>query len=354
VVFYPTNGVGLGHVTRLLAVARRLGPEREPVFFTPCHALAVIEHAGFRTEYVPEPLHDETAPHDHARAMAPRLLAALRHYRPAAVVFDGNVPREALLAACTEADGTPTIWVRRGMWRADPALARHLALSRFFDAVIEPGDVAAQVDEGVTARAEDAPVAVPPVMLLDRGDVLEPLAARRALGLAADRPAALVQLGSGNNNDIERHLDHVVEAAGRLGIQLVVAEWLIQHNPVRRRGVRYLSAFPNARYFRAFDFAVSAAGYNSFHELLHHGLPCIFLPNDNQKVDDQRARAAFAEREGAAVCVPRGAESALSGYMAAMLDPALRRLVSRRARALCPVNGAQVAAGVIETVIARG
>ena len=123
---------------------------------------------------------------------------------------------------------------------------------------------------------------------------------------------------------------------------------------MRRRGVRYLSAFPNARYFRAFDFAVSAAGYNSFHELLHHGLPCIFLPNDNQKVDDQRARAAFAEGQGAGVCVPRGAESALSGYMAAMLDPALRRLVSRRARTLCPVNGAQVAAGVIETVIARG
>jgi hypothetical protein len=37
--FYPTNGVGLGHVTRLLAVARRLDPGLEPIFFTPCHAL---------------------------------------------------------------------------------------------------------------------------------------------------------------------------------------------------------------------------------------------------------------------------------------------------------------------------
>ncbi|HEX6013655.1 MAG TPA: hypothetical protein VFY87_18010, partial [Geminicoccaceae bacterium] len=62
VAFYPTNGVGLGHVTRALAIARRLAPEHEPVFFTPCHALALIEHAGFRTEYVPEPLYDETAP----------------------------------------------------------------------------------------------------------------------------------------------------------------------------------------------------------------------------------------------------------------------------------------------------
>jgi UDP:flavonoid glycosyltransferase YjiC (YdhE family) len=353
VAFYPTNGVGLGHVTRLLAIAHRLAPNYEPVFLTPCHALAVIEHAGFRAEYVPEPAYDETAHQDHVRATAPRLLAALRHYDPAAIVFDGNVPREALLDACAEFEA-PTVWVRRGMWRADPALARHLALSRFFDAVIEPAEAAAAADAGATARADDAPMTVPPVMLLDRRDLLEPGAARRALGLAADRPAALVQLGSGNNSDIETRLDHLVAAADQLGIQLVAAEWLIQHNPVRRRGVRYLSAFPNARYFRAFDLAVSAAGYNSFHEILHHGLPCIFLPNDNQKVDDQRARAAWAEAEGAGVCVPRGAESALANYMAALLDPGLRRLMSRKARALCPVNGAAAAAAAIAAVVARG
>ena len=219
--------------------------------------------------------------------------------------------------------------------------------------MIEPAEVAASADAGVTARATDEPAAVPPIMLLDREDLLERTAARQALGLRPDRPAALVQLGSGNNNDIERHLDHIVAAGEQLDLQLVVAEWLIQHNPVRRRGVRYLSAFPNARYFNAFDFVVSAAGYNSFHEILHHGLPGIFLPNDNQKVDDQRARASYAEAEGAGVCVPRGAESALPSYMAAMLDPAMRRLVGRRARSLCPKNGAREAAGLVETVIAR-
>lgn len=353
VAFYPTNGVGLGHVTRLLAIAHRLPPGHEPVFFTPCHALAVIEHAGFRTEYVPEPLHDETAHQDHVRATAPRLLAALRYYDPAAVVFDGNVPREALLQACAEIEA-PMLWVRRGMWRANPELARHLELGRHFDAVIEPTDAAAAVDAGATARAGDGPIQVPPVMLLDRGDLLTPAAARRALGLDDGKPAALALLGSGNNNDIEARLEPIVEAAAQLGVQLVVAEWLIQHNPVRRRGVRYLSAFPNARYFRAFDFAVSAAGYNSFHELLHHGLPCIYLPNDHQKVDDQRARAAWAEREGAGICVPRGAEAAIAGYMAALLDPGLRRLMSRRARSLCPVNGAAAAAAAIADTIARG
>ena len=353
VAFYPTNGVGLGHVTRLLAVARRLAPSYDPVFFTPCHALAVIEHAGYRAEYVPEPLYDETAPAEQARGIAPRLVAAWRYYDPAAIVFDGNVPRDALLTAGAEVPA-PLIWVRRGMWRGDPALERHLALSRRFDAVIEPAEVAASADVGATSRAEDDPLTVPPIMLLDRGDLLDAASARRELGLAPERPAALVQLGSGNNNDIERHLDHVAEAGQRLGIQLLIAEWLIQHHPVRRRGLRYLQAYPNARHFRAFDFAVSAAGYNSFHELLHHGVPSIFVPNDNQQVDDQRARAAWAESRGAAICVPRGAESALPTYMAAMLDPAVRRQLARRGRSLCPSNGATAAAAAIAMLAERG
>ena len=353
VAFYPTNGVGLGHVTRLLAIARRLPPHYEPVFLTPCHALAVIEHAGYRTEYVPEAAHDETVPADHHAAMAPRLLELLRYHAPAAIVFDGNVPRDSLLTACGEFDA-PMLWVRRGMWRADPQLARHLALSRGFDAVLEPSEVAAAADRGVTASAADAPTAVPPVMLLDRSEILPAAAARAALGLDPDRPAALIQLGAGNNNDIDRVLDHVVTARPRTDLQLVVAEWLIREAPVRRRGIRYLSAFPNARHFRAFDFAISAAGYNSFHELLHYGVPTLFVPNDHQKVDDQRARAEWAEGRGAGICLPRGGEAAIAGYVGALLDGGLRRQLARRARAVCPVNGALAAAQAVVALAERG
>jgi len=302
---------------------------------------------------VPEAAYDETNPPDHAAAMVPRLLLMLRHYEPAAIVFDGNVPRDFLLAACAAVDA-PLIWVRRGMWRADDSLGRHLEHSRQFDAVIEPGEAAAAADRGVTASAEDAPLAVPPVMLLDRTELERSRQARAALGLAEDRPAVLVQLGAGNNNDIDGALDRVAEAQARLGLQVVVAEWLIQQVPLRRSGLRYLASFPNARHFPAFDFAVSAAGYNSFHELLHHGVPTIFVPNDNQKVDDQRARAEWAESRGAAICLPRGAEASLPGYMSALLDPDLRRQLARRARAACPSNGAAAAAAAVSAMAERG
>ena len=65
-----------------------------------------------------EPAYDETLPADHARAMAPTLANAFRHHGVEAVVFDGNVPRDALVMAaagcaapssgCAGACGGPT------------------------------------------------------------------------------------------------------------------------------------------------------------------------------------------------------------------------------------------------------
>jgi predicted glycosyltransferase len=52
--------------------------------------------------------------------------------------------------------------------------------------------------------------------------------------------------------------------------------------------------FPISRYFRALDFAVAAAGYNSFHELVGFGVPTAFVPNPSMPLDDQPARARWA------------------------------------------------------------
>ena len=47
-LFLSPNGIGMGHLTRLLAVARRLGPELEPVFLSMSQAVGVVEGMGYR------------------------------------------------------------------------------------------------------------------------------------------------------------------------------------------------------------------------------------------------------------------------------------------------------------------
>ena len=61
--------------------------------------------------------------------------------------------------------------------------------------------------------------------------------------------------------------------------------------------VHLRSTYPMSRYFAAFDLAVSAAGYNAYHELIRFGVPALYVPMPRQ-TDDQAARARYAEQAG--------------------------------------------------------
>ena len=48
-----SNGVGIGHLTRMLAVARRCPQPLEPVFLTLSQAIRIVREQGFLVEYLP-------------------------------------------------------------------------------------------------------------------------------------------------------------------------------------------------------------------------------------------------------------------------------------------------------------
>src|SRR5690606_6765409 len=52
VLFISSNGTGLGHLTRSMAIARRLDAELEPLFVSLSAAAPVVEQQGFEVEYV--------------------------------------------------------------------------------------------------------------------------------------------------------------------------------------------------------------------------------------------------------------------------------------------------------------
>ena len=51
ILFVSSNGTGLGHLTRSMAIARRLGGRCEPLFFTLSGAAPVVREQGFPVEY---------------------------------------------------------------------------------------------------------------------------------------------------------------------------------------------------------------------------------------------------------------------------------------------------------------
>jgi UDP:flavonoid glycosyltransferase YjiC (YdhE family) len=164
-----------------------------------------------------------------------------------------------------------------------------------------------------------------------------------------ERPAVLVQLGSGNNfgyGPLRRLL--VDRLLARPGLQVVMAEWLMADRTTEETpGVTLLRRFPLCRYVRAFDASVSAPGYNTFHEVIAAGLPTAFVPNENPHQDDQLARARFAERRGIGWCVRTGEPYRLLATLDRLLDPEEQARVRAAARGFRRENGAIEAAHLV-------
>src|SRR2546421_25850 len=71
ILFVTSNGTGLGHLTRSMAIARRLGPEVEPLFFTLSEAASVVREVGFAVEYMASHGGPTAAWRREARTVAP-------------------------------------------------------------------------------------------------------------------------------------------------------------------------------------------------------------------------------------------------------------------------------------------
>lgn len=294
-LFVSSNGAGMGHLTRLLAYAERCAPALEPHFFSLSQAAPVVGRFGHPYEYVPSASATGLEPARWHAYFAARLSATIERIHPSVVVFDGTWPYEGLGLVRRAYPGIRWVWSRRGMWRAGMNRDQ-LAKSSWFDLVIEPGEFAGPADQGVTAQAQAARVG--PVTLLDRDDLDTRAEARSFLGLDPSAPLALVSLGAGNINDTSGDLGAVVAALRDLGVEVCVTQPEIASGQGRLDDVHVVRDFPLSRRYRAFDLAVSATGYNSFHELLRFGVPTLFVPNRSTALDDQEARSRYAAAQG--------------------------------------------------------
>lgn len=227
-----------------------------------------------------------------------------------------------------------------------------LEKSAWFDAVVEPGDLAAPADRGATARASgpQAALRVGPVTLVDRGDASGRDRARAALGLPQDGPLALVALGAGNINDTDDEVGAAAAALRAQGVGVCVTAPAIARRAYAGSDVHLVRHFPLSEHLAAFDCAVAAAGYNSFHESLRLGVPTLFVPNPHTSLDDQVGRAGYAAAQGWALSAP----TLTGGAAPALVEELLARGPSLAAGALAadPGNGAADAAAQIARVAA--
>ncbi|DAC22524.1 MAG TPA: hypothetical protein D7H89_02380, partial [Candidatus Poseidoniales archaeon] len=266
VMFFPTNGVGFGHFTRMYALAKRFkkySPSTEIVFFTTMPTLHLLYNEGFVTYHIAgRKKFDDLSASGWNALVEEHLSLAFNQHRPSTFIYDGAFPYRGMLNAIREQPQTRKIWMRRGTFKKGSRIP--VDSIAHFDTIIHPEDSVPlaqnEIDHGVDS------ITCAPIVLLDEEDLLPRDVARRRLNLPVEGRVVYVQLGAGRINDIDSEVLLTVEALLKHeDITVVVGESMLgERIELSMDRVVLLRDYPNSMYFRAFDATVQAGGYNSF------------------------------------------------------------------------------------------
>lgn len=350
-LFYAVNGLGLGHVTRLIAIARQVRrriPEAEVLFLTSSEAESVIYREGFAAFKVPSKTLRAEANIRHttyARLLQTVVINLVSAFNPHLLIVDtfpAGVIQELLPVLRWDARKVFVYRAQRPEAAASTLMQTTLQL---YNLALIPHH----------ADEEDAPlppglpsVWTGPILIRDRTEALSRQEARRQLDLPADGRLIYVTFGGGGDVEIERAQRAAVEALLALpDVHIAVAQAPLYRGTLPR-GARItpIDHYPMAEMMAAFDGAVSAVGYNTTMELLHHGVPTVFVPFARQ-VDDQEARAHRIATAGAGLTLSTLEPNSLRSAVARLLDPRESATMRECAQEMVPDSGAERAAEAI-------
>ena len=356
ILCYAVNGLGLGHVTRLVAVCRQLrrlttvlGIPAEILFVTSSEGDALAFQHGFATFKIPSKTLAQACrldPHRYRKIARQWIWNAVNLISPDLLIVD-TFPAGTFNELHGVLDlGTKNVFIYR-------AVRPEVAAEPWFRSALEGYDLILRPQEGPEERAEDEVPAglrdrtatVGPMLLRSVSETYERDGARDQLGLPAGGQAVYVSTGGGGDREAEALLGELVAAfRGMPDVRFVVGAGLLY------RGREW--AAPNVAWtrrpvlvecFRAFDAAVTAGGFNTVWELMHCGVPCLFLARP-RGWDDQEARAERCAAAGAGRLLTSREPDAVRAALSELLEPGERERCAAAARGLVPRNDALDAA----------
>jgi len=332
----------MGHLARASAIALALKPIANPIIVSMAGGIAEIsEYMGIRTEYIPGRDREWMSRDLWDQYLRDRLVALVEETDAKLISFDGVVPYPGVIAAKVKAPHISLVWVRRGLWQQKPQRFVLGLQSAMMDFIVEPGDIARSYDHGPTAKRKDSQL-TSPVSLFQKDTALSRAESRKILGLDPDRPAVLVQLGTGDSDVNEKMTAALSGLIGWKDLQVVLTKKPIDKNGnslvpegLDLKVVRY---FPLAQVLHAFDASVCATGYNGVHELLPAQIPTVFVSNI-RGTDDQEARAEWCHDFGYALRADQADLNDITATVKKLQDPQVRASLSAKCKELPEVSG---------------
>lgn len=349
ILFMPTNGSGLGHLTRTLAIARRLKQTHqnvEIIFFTTSFALKLIIEEGFLAYHFPSmnlnPVNVNQKEVDNA--IEDQLTSIIIRHNIDTLVFDGVYPYAYLVNTIEKINSLNAIWIQRGMHKSGKSKII-LEREKFFNLIIVPGEANKNND---TLQSDTNFRYCPPIIYLNKEELLLRDLILKMWNLDPNKKTVYIQLGEGLNYNVNSLIYKVVEQLKcKKDLQIVLGESIIAHKRYHvDPDIFIIRDYPNSIYFNAFDFAIITGSYNIFHETIYFGVPTIIFPIQETGTDDHLARANIALKLETGFVFTDFDDLKFDRAVSQLLDPNINKQMRKNTENLFE-NGAELAAQYI-------
>ncbi len=361
-LFICCDGWGLGHVARMIGLARnirRRQPDAEFLFLTDNEASFLIWQEGFASVKLPcfEFFREKGARaikmeinDDVVRSVVRPVINA---YRPDVIVVDTFPFGYRNEYASLQFFRGRKVLLYREVGESKRNRLFEIGV-RSFDLILLPyvqGGVELSLPRGLRATW------VGPILVRSRADLVPRDVARARLGLPAEGRVCFVCFGGGGDPAYTRLVDWVLSAADRFPdwIFAVPIPPLLTGPPPMKLPENAVSFryFPVAECFSAFDAAVSITGSTVF-ELAHFGVPGVLVPKTTLKTEDHVAKAENIVARDHGYVVEEYDTDALIAALDALRDDGRReRIAKALTEAYGGIDGAAHAADLLVKWVAQ-
>lgn len=361
-LLFARDGWGLGHVSRLLGLARelrQLRPQDEHLFITYSEATHLIAREGFPSVKLPA---QQWFKPDEQRNISENsrfwlmnaiIQATAMSYRPQAIVID-TFP-VGLLGETLPLLKLPALrfLVAREINYVPPVPEHRTAYAQFHRILAPYRED--EIDLALPGGLQ--PDFVGPILVRSKKDALPRQEARLRLQLPDQGKICLVTFGGGGNPEYANLEAWAVELAARFPDWtfalaspplLQAINFYPQYDNVKR-----ITYFPLAECYAAFDAAISATGSSSY-ELSYFGVPRILVPDRSENAAEDHKAKALRLIGGRAdfVVEPKDSEALFRAFSAFDDETQMKAIAKDMASDDFP-NGAENGARILTQVVTQ-
>ena len=300
-LFYASNGLGIGHLSRLLNVAQSLSkeaPSSEILFLTQSEAAPFPEANPFYAIRLPGRNRARTGgltAKSYLQTIRPLILQAVASFDPHVLVTDTfpEGPEKELAPTMEWPIHKAFIFREQHVRRAeDPYLYQSL---RRYHRILVPHDTNSIP---LPSFLKNDPRLRWTGPILPADPLLSREEARERLGIPENRETLLLSFGGGGDPEGKQRAKEIATfLRGKNRSFFYAAGPLSRSLPEGIHAGEWLPLWPIRPYLRAFDGTIASGGYNTVHELLEAGVPS-FLCDFPRILDPQADRIDRLAREG--------------------------------------------------------